>query len=296
MVRVKSKRLPKGRYPRASISFTRAARCSNNSSSSDNSKSPVRESVIIILRYTNYLSTRSISIIIPAYNEHVRLPDTLRRIAQYLQDSNWTFREILVVDDGSKDRTAAAAEEFARGSSDVRVLQNPGNRGKGYSVRHGMLEARGEWRLFSDADLSTPIEELEKLWCAVSGGKEIAIGSRAIDRSLIGVHQPGYRETMGRVFNGVMRAATGLPISDTQCGFKLFRANAAREVFSRQLLERFGFDAEVLYIASRRGYSIAEVPVRWNHVDGSKVGILAGLRAFTELAEIRVNSLRGKYR
>lgn len=242
--------------------------------------------------------TRSISIIIPAYNEQVRLPDTLLRIAEYLEYSHWSFREILIVDDGSTDGTVAAAEEFARANPDhIRVLRNPGNRGKGYSVRHGMLEARGEWRLFTDADLSTPIQELEKLWCAVSGGKDqIAIGSRAIDRSLIGVHQPGYRETMGRFFNSVMRVATGLDISDTQCGFKLFRGDAARESFSRQRLERFGFDAEVLYIASRRGYGIAEVPVRWNHVEGSKVGMLTGLRAFTELAEIRVNSLRGRYR
>ncbi len=240
---------------------------------------------------------RSISIIIPAYNEHSRLPDTLQRISQYLSGTEWVFYEILVVDDGSTDDTAAVAEELARTSPNVRVLRNPGNRGKGYSVRRGMLEAGGEWRLFSDADLSTPIEELEKLWCAIAKGKDaIAIGSRAIDRSLIGVHQPGYRETMGRFFNGVMRATTGLPIADTQCGFKLFRNDVAEEVFSRQRLERFGFDAEVLYIAFHRGYTIAEVPVRWNHVEGSKVGMLNGLHAFTELAEIRANSLLGRYR
>jgi glycosyltransferase involved in cell wall biosynthesis len=241
--------------------------------------------------------TRSISIIIPAYNEQVRLPESLRRVEKYLQESNWIFHEILIVDDGSTDRTLEAAMTFAESNPNIRVLRNPGNRGKGYSVRHGMLEACGEWRLFSDADLSTPIEELEKLWCAVAKGKDqIAIGSRALDPSLIGVHQPGYRETMGRFFNAVMRTATGLRISDTQCGFKLFRADIAREVFARQTLERFGFDAEVLYIASRRGYSIAEVPVRWNHVEGSKVGMLTGLHAFEELLEIRVNSLRGKYR
>jgi dolichyl-phosphate beta-glucosyltransferase len=241
--------------------------------------------------------TRSISIIIPAYNEQVRLPDTLRRIAEYLCASEWSFQEILIVDDGSRDGTAAAADEFAKSHPNARVLRNPGNRGKGYSVRSGMLEARGEWRLFSDADLSTPIEELEKLWDVVAKGKyPVAIGSRAVDRSLIGVHQPGHRETMGRLFNGVMRLATGLAISDTQCGFKLFRADVAQEVFSRQLLERFGFDAEVLYIADRRGYGIAEVPVRWNHVDGSKVGMMTGMRAFEELLEIRINSLRGRYR
>jgi dolichyl-phosphate beta-glucosyltransferase len=241
--------------------------------------------------------TRSLSIIIPAYNERARLPDTLRQIEDYLRHSNWAFHEILVVDDGSTDGTVEAARDFAAGNPDVRILKNPGNRGKGYSVRHGMREARGEWRLFSDADLSTPIAELEKLWCILERGKDqIAIGSRALDRRLIGVHQPGYRETLGRVFNAVMRAATGLRISDTQCGFKLFRADAAEAAFSRQLLERFGFDAEVLYIASRRGYSIAEVPVRWNHVDGSKVGMLNGVHAFGELVQIRMNSLLGKYR
>jgi dolichyl-phosphate beta-glucosyltransferase len=255
------------------------------------------ESAIIILRRITTLLTRSISIIIPAYDEQARLPDTLHRVARYLRQGAWSFHEILIVDDGSKDGTIAAAEEFARCNPNVRVLKNPGNRGKGYSVRHGMLEAHGDWRLFTDADLSTPIEELEKLWCAVAAGKdEIAIGSRALDRSLIGVHQPGHRETMGRVFNGVMRAATGLPISDTQCGFKLFRGDVAREIFSRQLLERFGFDAEVLYIAFRRGYGIAEVPVRWNHAEGSKVGVWTGFRAFVELGQIRANSLRGKYR
>jgi dolichyl-phosphate beta-glucosyltransferase len=241
--------------------------------------------------------TRSLSIIIPAYNEQVRLPETLRKIEDYLRYTKWAFHEILVVDDGSTDGTVEAAKKFAATNPDVRILINPGNRGKGFSVRHGMRAARGEWRLFSDADLSTPIEELEKLWCVVEQGKDqIAIGSRALDRTLIGVHQPGLRESMGRIFNGVMRVATGLAISDTQCGFKLFRGDVAEEVFSRQLLERFGFDAEVLFIAFQRGYSIAEVPVRWNHVDGSKVGMLTGVHAFGELVQIRRNSLQGKYK
>ena len=240
---------------------------------------------------------RSISIVIPAYNEQARLPETLRRIEDYFRTADWDFHEIIVVDDGSKDGTAGAAATFAATNPNVRVLRNPGNRGKGYSVRHGMLEARGDWRLFSDADLSAPIEELEKLRCAVATGDyEVAIGSRALDRSLIGVHQPGFRETMGRLFNLVMRAATGLAIADTQCGFKLFRGDVAQDVFSRQQLERFGFDAEILFIAQKRGYRIAEIPVRWNHVEGSKVGMLTGLHAFSELAQVRLNSLRGKYR
>lgn len=241
--------------------------------------------------------TRSISIIIPAWNERTRLPETLRRIEEYLHANPWDFHEIIAVDDGSTDGTAEVVEAIAAQNPHIRLLRNPGNRGKGYSVRHGMLQAKGEWRLFTDADLSAPIEELEKLWAAIEKGKDcIAIGSRALDRSLIGVHQPGMRESFGRMFNGVMRAAVGLPIADTQCGFKLFRGDVAHEVFSRQKLERFGFDVEVLYIAFKRGYSIAEIPVRWNHMEGSKVNMINGLHAFTELAQVRMNSMMGKYR
>jgi glycosyltransferase involved in cell wall biosynthesis len=240
---------------------------------------------------------RSISIIVPAYNEEARLPGTIRAIEKYFREQPWAFHEILIVDDGSNDRTAAIAEDFAKANPNIRVLRNPGNRGKGYSVRHGMLKANGEWRLFSDADLSSPIEELAKLWKAVEeDGADVAIGSRNIDRSLIGVHQPGFRETAGRVFNVAMRMTIGLPIKDTQCGFKLFRGRLATEIFYRQKLERFGFDVEVLFIAQKLGYRIAEVPVRWNHVEGSKVGMLTGLRAFLELAEVRANFLRGSYR
>jgi glycosyltransferase involved in cell wall biosynthesis len=240
---------------------------------------------------------RSLSIVIPAFNEASRLPETLRKIEEFLNAGGWAYHEILVVDDGSTDSTAQLADQFAAANPSIRVLRNPGNRGKGYSVRHGMREAKGEWCLFSDADLSAPIEELDKLWNAVaSTSAEIAIGSRAIDRSLIGIHQPGIRENAGKFFNWVMRRTIGLNISDTQCGFKLFRSDAARAIFSRQLLERFGFDVEILYIGHQLGYRIAEIPVRWNHVEGSKVGMFTGLRAFEELAEIRLNDLRGRYR
>jgi glycosyltransferase involved in cell wall biosynthesis len=242
------------------------------------------------------LLNRSISIIVPAYNEQSRLPESLRRIEQYLAAGDWAFHEILVVDDGSGDNTVEVARAVASTNPAIRILSNPGNRGKGYSVRHGMLEARGEWRLFTDADLSSPVEELPKLWNAASHGAEIAIGSRALDRSLIGVHQPGLRESAGKVFNEVMRLLVGLDISDTQCGFKLFRGDVAKAVFSRQLLERFGFDVEVLFIAKQHGFRIAEVPVRWNHVEGSKVGMFTGLHAFLELAEVRMNSMRGRYK
>jgi glycosyltransferase involved in cell wall biosynthesis len=235
---------------------------------------------------------RSISIIIPAYNEAQRLPATMRKVLEYLGRSAWDFAEIVVVDDGSRDGTAEAAR-----AAGARVLRNPGNRGKGYTVRHGMLEARGEWALFTDADLSAPIEELDKLWSAAASAQaQVAIGSRALDRSLIGVHQPFFRESMGRVFNLAMRVTTGLPFHDTQCGFKLFEARAAREIFGRQRLEGFGFDVEVLYIARRLGYRAVEVPVRWNNVEGTKVSLWRGMTAFLDPLKVRWNGMTGKYR
>ena len=235
---------------------------------------------------------RSISIIIPAYNEEKRLPSTLARVRDYLAQSNWEFSEIVVVDDGSRDATVALAEKAG-----VRVLRNPGNRGKGYSVRHGMLEAKGEWALFSDADLSSPIEEIERLWGAAGRERaQIAIGSRAVDRSMVGVHQPWFRETMGRVFNLTMRMLTGLPFRDTQCGFKLFESSAARAIFHRQLLDGFGFDVEVLYIAGRLGHRTLEVPVRWNDVAGTKVSAWRGIKAFWDPVKVRWNGISGKYR
>lgn len=239
---------------------------------------------------------KSISIIIPAYNEEKRLPGALARVAEYVAASRFDFAEILVVDDGSRDGTVPVVTTMARTNPCVRLLRNPGNRGKGYSVRHGMLEARGDWALFTDADLSSPIEELEKLMAGVeTAGSAIAIGSRAIDRSLIGVHQPMFREYAGRFFNLVMRLVTGLKFHDTQCGFKLFRQDAARAIFSRQRLDRFGFDAEVLYIGERLGFKAVEVPVRWNDVAGSKVGTLQGLDGFLDLLRIRWNDLTGRY-
>lgn len=206
--------------------------------------------------------------------------------------TSWDFSEIVVVDDGSSDATADLAREAG-----ARVLLNPGNRGKGYSVRHGMLEAQGDWLLFSDADLSTPIEELEKLWSAVEReNAQAAIASRDLDRSLIGVRQPLFREFGGRFFNLVIRASTGLPFHDTQCGFKLFAGPAAREIFRRQRVERFGFDVEVLYIARRLGYRTLEVPVRWNDVAGTKVKMLGAIAAFLDPLKVRWNGIAGKYK
>jgi dolichyl-phosphate beta-glucosyltransferase len=235
---------------------------------------------------------RSLSIIIPAYNEEKRLPATLARVREYLAASNWEFTEILVVDDGSRDGTCKAAE-----AAGVRVLRNPGNRGKGYSVRHGMLQAKGEWALFSDADLSSPIEEVERLWGAAEREHApVVIGSRAVDRSMVGVHQPFFREMSGRFFNLAMRAVTGLPFHDTQCGFKLFEIGAAREIFKRQTLDGFGFDVEVLYIASHLGYRTLEVPVRWNDVAGTRVSMWLGAKGFVDPVRVRWNGVRGMYR
>ena len=239
-----------------------------------------------------------ISIVIPAYNEEVRLPATLAAVWSYLAARGWPDWEVLVVDDGSRDGTAAVAVQFQAAHPGVRLLRNPGNRGKGYSVRHGMLESRGEWVLFTDSDLSAPIEELDKLLDALrSQQAAVAIGSRALDRSLIALHQSWFRETAGRIFNLLMRLATGLPFADTQCGFKLFEGAAAREIFRRQRIERWGFDAEALFIARQLGYKMVEVPVRWSHSEGTKVSMFRdSLNMFLDLLRIRWNQLRGRYR
>jgi dolichyl-phosphate beta-glucosyltransferase len=235
---------------------------------------------------------RSISIIIPAFNEEKRLPSTLQQVHAYLHSTKWDFAEIVVVDDGSRDATAAVGAQAG-----ARVLRNPGNRGKGYSVRHGMLEAKGEWILFTDADLSAPIGELETLWRQAEREQAgVAIGSRALDRSLVGVHQPLFREAMGRFFNLSMRLITNLPFRDTQCGFKLFEASAAREIFRRQLLDGFGFDVEILYIAKHLQLKSIEVPVKWNDVAGTKVSLWRGMTAFLDPLKVRWNGLAGKYR
>ena len=239
-----------------------------------------------------------LSIVIPAYNEESRLGRTLGRIRDYLASRGVTTAqcEILVVDDGSKDGTARIAQEWTRELPMLRVVSNPGNRGKGYSVRHGMLEARGRVALFTDADLSSPIEESEKLLAAIHEGNGVAIGSRALDRSLIAVHQSRLRELAGIIFNGCVRLFTGLPYHDTQCGFKAFLREAARIVFEQQRIERFGFDPEILFLAKRHGLRGIEVPVRWAHDPATKVHVIRdGLRMFGDLVYIRWNWLLGRY-
>lgn len=236
-----------------------------------------------------------LSIVIPAYNEEPRLPQTLELIRAYAARKSFAV-EVLVVDDGSQDATAAEAERAARSWPAVRLLRNPGNRGKGYSVRHGMLRAVGRLALFTDADLSAPIEEADRLLEALEAGHDAAIGSRALRPELIAVHQAWMRETAGKTFNLLARALVGLPFRDTQCGFKLFRREAARAVFSRQRIDGFGFDVEVLYLARKLGYRVAEVPVRWSHVEGTKVRMLAdSARMFAGLLRIRWMDLNGKY-
>lgn len=245
---------------------------------------------------SDIMKTMTLSVVIPAYNEERRLPSTLDALFAWLDANSYHDAEVIVVDDGSRDRTAALVETRAQSDPRLRLVKNPGNRGKGYAVRHGMTEAQGDWILMTDADLSAPIAELPKLIEAVTvHNARIAIGSRALDRSLIGVHQGAGREFSGIVFNRVMRIVTGLPYADTQCGFKLFRRDAAREIFPRQLLDGFGFDVEDLVIAKCLGCTAVEVPVRWNNVEGTKVSLTQGIRSFGELAAIRWNALRGLY-
>lgn len=250
--------------------------------------------------------TPDLSIVIPAYNEEARLPRTLTRIREYfsarrvLPDLSPDFTlaqiEIVIVDDGSQDGTARIAEEWAREMPQVRLISNGDNRGKGYSVRHGMLEARGRLALFTDADLSSPIEEIEKLLAALAAGNDVAIGSRALDRSLISIHQSVVREWAGIIFNGFVRAITGLPFYDTQCGFKIFRREPSRVVFEQQRIEGFGFDPEILFLAKRHGLRAAEVPVRWAHDPATKVHVIRdSLIMFCDLIYIRWNWLLGRY-
>jgi len=240
-----------------------------------------------------------LSIIIPAYNEEKRLPRALARLRDYFSARGTPSSdfEILVVDDGSTDGTARVAQEWTRELPSLRVVPNERNRGKGYSVRHGMLEAHGRLALFTDADLSSPIEELEKLLAAIRAGNQFAIGSRALDRSLIAVHQSRLRELAGIIFNAVVRFATGLPYLDTQCGFKLFVLDSSRIVFEQQRIEGFGFDPEILFLARRHGLRGAEVPVRWAHDPATKVHVVRdSLRMLGDLLYIRWNWFRGRYR
>ena len=239
-------------------------------------------------------SSPDLSIIIPSYNEELRLPAALDRIAAYLQTYRGTG-EVLVVDDGSKDGTAAVAEYFRIKIPTLRVVSNGVNRGKGYSVRHGMQEARGKIALFTDADLSAPIEEAGKLIGALEN-YDVAIGSRAMDRSLISVHESPFREFAGIIFNKIVRAILWLPFVDTQCGFKAFRREKCGIIFEQQRIERFGFDPELLYLARHHGLRTVEIPVRWGHSAATKVSMLRdSIQMFVDIFAIRWNALTGCY-
>jgi glycosyltransferase involved in cell wall biosynthesis len=236
----------------------------------------------------------ALSIVIPAFNEKLRLPASLERIAEYIRNSG-RDTEVIVVDDGSRDHTAAVAESFRDRISRLRVVSNGRNRGKGFSVRHGMLEARGELVLFSDADLSAPIEEADKLITALDHC-DVAIGSRALDRSLIAVHESAFREFAGIVFNKIVRFVLRLPFVDTQCGFKAFRRERCRIIFDQQRIERFGFDPELLYLARHHGLKAVEIPVRWAHSPATKVNMLRdSVQMFLDIFVIRWNALLGRY-
>lgn len=240
-------------------------------------------------------SAPDLTIVVPAYNEEARLPDTLEKIARYI-DSQRPNTEVIVVDDGSADRTAGLAEGFRGRIANLRVLSNGVNQGKGFSVRRGSLDALGDVVLFTDADLSAPIEEAEKLLLALQDC-DVTIGSRAMNRKLIEARQSAFREFAGILFNKIVRIILRLPFVDTQCGFKAFRRERCKIIFEQQTIERFGFDPELLYLARHHGLTTVEVPVRWAHSPATKVSMFRdSLQMFADVFIIRWNGLRGKYK
>jgi len=236
------------------------------------------------------------SIIIPAYNESERITATLESVAAYARQQQWDV-EVLVVNDGSRDNTVAVVEQLARAHPFIRIIENPGNRGKGYSVRNGMLQSRGEILLFSDADLSSPIEEAPKLFEAIAAGADVAIGSRWLRAELQSQRQPLMRQIYGRMFNVALRLLLGLNFRDTQCGFKAFRREAAQRIFPLQKIERWGFDPEILFLARKLGFRTVEVPVRWAHSAGTRLHPLRdGMRMVWEIFRVRWYAITGQYR
>ena len=236
------------------------------------------------------------SIVVPAYNERARIGETLERILEHLRAQKWSA-EVVVVNDGSRDDTAAYVSEFAAAHPEVRLIENPGNQGKGYAVRNGMLNARGKVLLFTDADLSSPITEAARLFAALEKGADVAIGSRWLDPSLQFQRQSLKRQLMSRAFNLFTRAVLTFPYHDTQCGFKAFTRRAAEMIFPLQRVTRWGFDAEIIYLAHHLKLKVAEVPVKWGHDERSKIhpwrdGFYMGL----DTLKVRWNALSGKYR
>ena len=235
------------------------------------------------------------SIVIPAYNEGTRLQPTLERVLGYVHAQGWDA-EVIVVNDGSRDNTADIVRGFAAKDPVVHLLENPGNRGKGYSVRNGMLHARGRVMIFSDADLSAPIEESAKLLQALEAGADIAIGSRWLRAETQTRRQALHRQLFGRIFNLLLRITLGLHFADTQCGFKAFKRAAVQTIFPRQRIERWGFDPEILFLARKFGFKVTEVPVAWGHSGETRIHpLLDGAKMFQEMLRIRWYSLSGKY-
>ena len=235
------------------------------------------------------------SIVIPAYNESQRIVATLDKILAHIAQEKWSA-EVVVVNDGSRDNTAEIVRGYAQANSAVRLVENPGNRGKGYSVRNGMQHAIGDILLFSDADLSSPIYEATKLFAAIDAGADVAIGSRWLNAQLQTERQPLYRQLFGRIFNLLNRIILGLRYKDTQCGLKAFTRKAAETVFTRQHIERWGFDPELLFLANKFHFTVREIPVEWAHDDRSKINPLVdGMKMFIEMLRIRWNDLSGKY-
>jgi glycosyltransferase involved in cell wall biosynthesis len=243
-----------------------------------------------------------LSIVVPAFNEAARLEPSLRKIVEYLREIR-DPSELLVIDDGSHDDTAAIAETVTRDAAPVstRVIRYAENRGKGYAVRLGLLEAQANVVLFSDADLSTPITETSKLIDPIRKGEcDLSFGSRALDRKLIGVHQPWRREQGGRVFNLIVRLATGLPFWDTQCGFKAFRMSVCRPLIEAAQIDRFGFDVELIYLAQLAQLRLREIPVRWDHTAGGPLDASGNysrdsVRMINEVRHIRAAANAGEY-
>lgn len=243
----------------------------------------------------NTMARPRLSIVIPAYNESARIEAALSSVLGCVASRHWDA-EILVVDDGSTDNTSAIIQQWMATHPNLHLIQNPGNRGKGYSVRNGLLQSTGDIVMFTDADLSAPIEEAERLIEALDAGADVAIGSRWLDKQKQTVHQPLYRRFFGRCFNWVTRKVMGLPFKDTQCGFKAFRREAAQTIFRLQTIERWGFDPEILFIARKLKYTIVEVPVTWGHDERSRISYLKdGLKMLEEMGQIRTNSVRGRY-
>ncbi len=236
-----------------------------------------------------------LSIVIPAYNESARIGAALERVMECVTERGWDA-EVLVVDDGSTDATPEIVTRWMDAHPRVHLVQNPGNRGKGYSVRNGLLQAAGDVVMFTDADLSAPMEEAELLIAAIDEGADVAIGSRWLDRTRQTIHQPLYRQFFGRCFNWITRTVMGLPFKDTQCGFKAFKREAAQVIFRLQTIERWGFDPEILFIARKLKYTIREVPVTWGHDERSRMSYLKdGMKMLEEMAVIRGNSVAGRY-